>query len=316
MKSTRHALSLSIVCSFLLLSACETTPPPPPGTSGNAQRGHQLAQTGCTSCHAFEGRGPVEVAPTWGAIAKAWDGNRTALEQFLRNPDPDAARVHGAVERFGPMPNMGLTAQQTRDLAAFIAEATFDPVNGALTERGRWEKAPADPPTSPLDHALAVARSTKGTLGKQLMTALAKGGPEFAVPFCNERAIPLTDSASRALNARIRRVSDRPRNPANRAEGRALQYLQAGHAALKSGETVAPTGFQVDDIYTAFVPILTNEMCLQCHGTSGIDMLYATQERIRDSYPEDQAIGYAANELRGMWVVEFSTNDTTLLTHQ
>lgn len=305
-----------MVFSFLLLSACETTPPPPPGTSGNAQRGYLLAQSGCTSCHAFEGRGPVEVAPTWGAIAKAWDGSRTALEQFLRNPDPDAARVHGAVERFGPMPNMALTAQQTRDLAAFIDEATFDPVSGALTERGRWNEATTDSLTSPLDHAVDLARSTKGILGKQLMTALTEGGPEFAVPFCNERAIPLTDSASRALNARIRRVSDRPRNPANRAEGRALHYLQSGHAALKSGATVEPAGFQDDGVYTAFVPILTNSMCLQCHGTAGEELLPETQERIRKAYPQDQAVGYAANELRGMWVVELSTSATKLLTNQ
>ena len=316
MNSTWRALSSAIAFSALLLGGCDTTPPPPPGTSGNAQRGHQLAQTGCTSCHAFEGQAPVQVAPTWGAIATAWDGSRTALEQFLRNPDPDAARVTGAVERFGPMPNMGLTAQQARDLAAFIDEASFDPENGGLTEPGRWNASPTASVTSHFDRALAAARSTKGALGKQLMTALAAGGPEFAVPFCNERAIPLTDSAARALNARIRRVSDRPRNPHNRAEGRALEYLQSGHAALKSGAAVEPVGFQGDGMYTAFVPILTNEMCLQCHGTAGNELLPATQERIRESYPDDEAVGYAANELRGMWVVELSTNTTTILTNQ
>jgi hypothetical protein len=214
------------------------------------------------------------------------------------------------------MPNMGLTAQQSRDLAAFIAEAKFDPGTGALTEQERWDEAPADATETPLDHALGVARSTKGTLGKQLMAALAEGGPDYAVPFCNERAIPLTDSASRTLNARIRRVSDRPRNPTNRAKGQALKYLQSGHAALKSGHSLEPAGFQTGEVYTAYVPILTNAMCLQCHGTAGKELDPTTQKRILEAYPDDEAIGYSANELRGAWVVEFSTTEATILTNQ
>lgn len=208
------------------------------------------------------------------------------------------------------MPDMGLTAQQARDLAAFIAEASFHPVTGALTQQERWSEGAEGATEAPLlDQAVAVARTTKGTLGKRLMTALAKGGPEFAVPFCNERAIPLTDSVSSALNARVRRVSDRPRNPANRAEGQALEYIQAGHAALKAGQPVHPQGSQAGDVFTAYVPIVTNGMCLQCHGDLRETLLPSTHERILESYPDDAAIGYAENELRGIWVVELSTED-------
>ena len=290
----------------LTMSACQTTPQPPPGTSGNAQRGFALAESGCTSCHAFQGPTSAPVAPNWAVIAKAYERDEAALMRFLRAPGKVGARVDGALEQFGPMPDMGLTAQQARDLAAFIAEATFDPVTGTLGDAKRWRAEPTDAP--PLEQALNMARATKSALGKQLMAALASGGPVHAVPFCNERAIPLTDSVSRALNARIRRVSDRPRNPENRAHGAEWDYLKTGHAALASGQSVEPAISHSDNAYIAYVPILTNAMCLQCHGTLDSEVQSETQARIAAAYPSDEATGYGANELRGMWVVEFARN--------
>ena len=290
----------------LLLSACQTTPPPPPGTSGNAQRGFALAESGCTSCHAFNRPTSAPVAPNWAVIAQAYERDEGALMRFLQAPGKAGTRVEGALEQFGPMPDMGLTAQQVHDLAAFIAEASFDPATGTLSDADRWRAEPAD--VSPLEQALNMARATKSTLGKQLMAALASGGAVHAVPFCNERAIPLTDSVSRSLNARIRRVSDRPRNPENRALGAEWDYLKAGHAALESGQSVEPAITKSDDQYTAYVPILTNAMCLQCHGTLGSEVQSETRDRIAAAYPSDEATGYGANELRGMWVVEFASN--------
>jgi hypothetical protein len=223
--------------------------------------------------------------------------------RFLQAPGKTGARVEGALEEFGPMPDMGLTGQQARDLAAFIADAAFDPISGALSDAERWRTEPTDAP--PLEQALNMARAAKSTLGKQLMAAMASGGPVHAVPFCNERAIPLTDSVSRSLHARIRRVSDRPRNPENRAHGAEWDYLKASQAALASGQSIEPAISQTGNEYTAYIPILTNAMCLQCHGALGSDVQSGTLEKIAASYPKDEATGYGANEVRGMWVVEF-----------
>ncbi len=43
---------------------------------------------------------------------------------------------------------------------------------------------------------------------------------------------------------------------------------------------------------------------MQCHGDPETDILPETYTKIKELYPEDKAIGYIENELRGIWVVE------------
>ncbi len=64
---------------------------------------------------------------------------------------------------------------------------------------------------------LGMAKSTQAELGKNLMGAIQKEGALGALEFCNLQAYPLTDSMAEVHNARIRRVSDRPRNQTNQA---------------------------------------------------------------------------------------------------
>ena len=47
-------------------------------------------------------------------------------------------------------------------------------------------------------------------------------------------------------------------------------------------------------------------MCLQCHGTSGQELLAEAESKIDLLYPKDKAKGYGINELRGIWVIEMS----------
>jgi hypothetical protein len=49
---------------------------------------------------------------------------------------------------------------------------------------------------------------------------------------------------------------------------------------------------------------ITNDLCLNCHGEPGQDITAETLRAINTHYPEDKAIGYRANQLRGIWVVE------------
>jgi hypothetical protein len=48
---------------------------------------------------------------------------------------------------------------------------------------------------------------------------------------------------------------------------------------------------------------MTGEFCLQCHGEKGVDINAATISALEALYPDDHAVGYAANQLRGVWVV-------------
>ncbi|WP_338769735.1 hypothetical protein WAF17_10435 [Bernardetia sp. ABR2-2B] len=54
---------------------------------------------------------------------------------------------------------------------------------------------------------------TKGVLGKNLLGAINSKGTEHAVSFCSTKAIHLTDSMAVALNAYVKRVSNKNINP-------------------------------------------------------------------------------------------------------
>ncbi len=51
-----------------------------------------------------------------------------------------------------------------------------------------------------------IAMSAQAILGKNLLTAISNKGTDGALSFCNERAIPLTDSVATALKTSLSQV--------------------------------------------------------------------------------------------------------------
>jgi hypothetical protein len=50
------------------------------------------------------------------------------------------------------------------------------------------------------------------------------------------------------------------------------------------------------------MPIVTNQMCMKCHATkNNIDTKTLTE--INRLYPNDKAIGYIPQQIRGVWKV-------------
>ncbi len=150
---------------------------------------------------------------------------------------------------------------------------------------------------------LEVAMQTKAALGSELMKAIAAGGPENAVTFCNTQALPITAGMSDKLGVEVSRVSDRPRNPSNTANGEEAAIILSYKEMLASGQQPAPVVRVHDETVTGYYPIVTNSMCLKCHGAKGTDISPATQAILDDLYPGDQATGYDEMELRGLFVV-------------
>lgn len=170
------------------------------------------------------------------------------------------------------------------------------------------EKQNSDQTTekTPLEIGQNIAMQTKGVLGKNLLQAISSEGTENAITFCSSRAIPLTDSVALANHAKIKRVSDKNRNPDNKANSTELDYIKTAKEAISNGETVKPKLTTVGDKQIAYYPIMTIDMCLQCHGQPDKDISPNTLSKIRELYPNDLAIGYKADELRGIWVVEMN----------
>ena len=149
-----------------------------------------------------------------------------------------------------------------------------------------------------------IAMQTKANLGKNLGLALSEKGAVGAVEFCNTRAIPITDSMSVVLNTKVKRVSDKPRNPSNQANADELAYIESWKTAKAKGEQVAPLIAERNSKMVGYYPIETNAMCLQCHGTPEKQVAPETLSKIKKLYPSDKAVGYGENEIRGIFVVE------------
>lgn len=155
-----------------------------------------------------------------------------------------------------------------------------------------------------LAQAKDIAMKSQQALGGQLKAKLDEGGPIHALEFCSLRAIPITDSLSEAHQVKIRRISDKNRNPDNKAGEGELNYIRLVQEKLNKGEIPKPEMVDHADRKTAYFPIMTNAMCLQCHGETGKTMAAETQKRILDLYPDDKATGYGDEQLRGIWVIE------------
>lgn len=155
--------------------------------------------------------------------------------------------------------------------------------------------------TTPLDQekALAYVQETKELLMGTLMKKIKENGTENALEFCNINALPLTKSVAVKHQTQIKRVSDKNRNPQNKANAQEIALINRYKAQLLEGKEV---GAVMKD-HQLYVPIVTNSQCLKCHGVAGETIELKTAEKLKKLYPNDLATGYKVNEIRGLFVV-------------
>ncbi len=155
---------------------------------------------------------------------------------------------------------------------------------------------------------LDIAFKTKALLGKNLIGTMKEKGVVEALKFCNIKAIPLTDSMATMHHAFIKRVSDKARNPNNKANNVELKNLEHFKSTLAKGEDIIPIVDTSSDSINFYYPIVTNAMCLQCHGTPDKDLNSGIISSLKELYPNDEALGYSENEVRGIWSIQFKKN--------
>ncbi|MDF4204377.1 DUF3365 domain-containing protein [Maribacter sp. SA7] len=150
-----------------------------------------------------------------------------------------------------------------------------------------------------------IAQSTQKVLGQNLMLNIQKNGLVGAVEFCNEKAYPLTDSMAIVHHAKIKRVTDRPRNTNNKASEKELEYIEFFKSKINNNESYKPILTNDNGITNFYSPIVTNTMCLNCHGIPETNIDPKVTQLLNDKYPYDQAVGYTENEVRGIWSISF-----------
>lgn len=148
----------------------------------------------------------------------------------------------------------------------------------------------------------AVSKA-KAELGKTLLNAISSKGAAYAVGFCSEKAVPLTNEMSEQLNVKLKRISDRPRNQANLANDEEMSIIRGFKAQVEKKEKLTPAFRETETEFIGYYPIETNQMCMQCHGKKDTDIHASVYENIQKMYPEDKAFGYSENQIRGLWRV-------------
>jgi len=166
------------------------------------------------------------------------------------------------------------------------------------------EKIDSVPAVDYLALGKSMVAASQAQLAGNLLKAIQAGGTANAMTFCNARAMEVTDSMALALHANVERVSDKPRNPVNQANEDELKYIKALKDKLAIGEKPTAIVTEHGGKMVGYYPIVTNQMCLQCHGSKGTDLKAATLKKLNELYPGDKATGYGENEVRGLWVIE------------
>ncbi len=136
---------------------------------------------------------------------------------------------------------------------------------------------------------------------KSLKAALVSGleqGPVNAIAVCQLEAPKLADAASSG-GVRVGRTSQKLRNPANAPKPWMKPLLDRYEIDPESREPIAVL---VDEDTVGYIePIFIQPLCVACHGETLEPELAA---KLDELYPNDQARGYAAGDLRGVFWVE------------
>jgi hypothetical protein len=163
------------------------------------------------------------------------------------------------------------------------------------------------------DAQLGKARTAVNALQTELQTALQNamrdGGPIAAIEVCQLQALPITASISEQQKLHIRRTALKLRNPANAPDDWEAQQLADFVARAERGESLATmeTVSRKSGEFRYMKAIPTGAVCTNCHGTQIAEPL---ANALKERYPDDQATGFAAGDLRGAFSVRIPITDT------
>ena len=142
---------------------------------------------------------------------------------------------------------------------------------------------------------------------RDLKAALVEGmqlGPANAIDVCRLEA-PALAAAHSKEGVRIGRSGHRLRNPANSGPAWVREAIAA---YLEDPADRLPRTLSLGPAREGYVePILTQPLCLACHGGS-LDP--AVSDALASHYPDDQATGFEAGDLRGVFWAEYPVEDT------
>ncbi|MBD3749513.1 MAG: DUF3365 domain-containing protein [Sphingobacteriales bacterium] len=283
-----------------------------------------LIENKCYTCHSPNAAMDNRMAPPMVAIKRHYTKGGTTQEEFTKNliafvsnPSAEKSKMPEAIEKFNLMPKMNFNEEDLKKIAAYIYQEDIEKpgwFEKHMQEEKSKENMNKNSMTSekPLEQGKEIAMQAKAALSENLLAAIKAKGVANAVTFCSTKAISITDSVGKLVNAKIRRVSDKNRNPNNAANKEELAYIMEVKNSIAKNLPLKPKLLSTSNSNIGYYPILTNKTCLQCHGSKDMDIAKNTLSNIKSIYPKDKATGYKEGELRGIWVIEMIKNNQKL----
>ncbi len=327
--------SVLVVLVFLVIISCkdgkkseyqavESTSKNELAEAVQSHPGKQIMESECYICHDPKASQESMIAPPLVAVKKYYIGENTTKEQFTKDliqwvNDPETeSKMPDALIEFGSMPYIPYPDDALAQIAEYIYENDierpkwYDKAIEDENGKGLWmnrNMVSKEIQENNAQKGMAYAKATQKALGQKLIKAIGEKGTLGAIEFCNIKALALTDSISVMNNAAIKRVSDKPRNPDNEANDEELGYITYYKKLIASGKEPKPIVKRENGEVDFYFPITTNAMCLQCHGKPNEQVNSETLTTLKNLYPTDLAVGYGANEVRGIWVVNFDAEN-------
>lgn len=148
------------------------------------------------------------------------------------------------------------------------------------------------------ERSIAAFAGLQKELGGALQKAVKTEGIAAAIASCRTLS-PRIEAGKSTGEVRIRRISDRYRNPDHAPDPYEASILAQWKNDLAAGEKPGVLSAETDAGFRVMKPIIIgNGLCLQCHGAPA-EMNPDAAREIARLYPDDRATGYKLGDLRG-----------------
>ena len=160
-----------------------------------------------------------------------------------------------------------------------------------------------------LEICRVATKKLGGALKSALQEAMGKSGPDGALNVCHDEAEVISQQICEEEGLDVGRTSRKFRNPSNVPDEWEMAGLETFAARIAAGgqpkdlelwATVTDADGGRTFRYLKAIP--TAPICLSCHGG---ELNPGLAEKLAELYPEDQAVGFSAGDMRGAFTVQF-----------
>jgi hypothetical protein len=152
-----------------------------------------------------------------------------------------------------------------------------------------------------------IVKQFADTLQGELKAAISEGGPVKAIAICNKRAPAIAQDLSERAGWSVGRTSLKVRNSKLNTpdawERTVLEEFDQRQAAGEDVNTMAKAEVvETEDgkVFRFMKAIPTGDLCVACHGQN---LTPEVQQALDAAYPNDQARGYKAGQVRGAFTL-------------